>query len=80
MSRRLRALVFSKTAGFRHPSTPKGIAAIQALGSANGFTVVATEDANQFTTANPARGIADPYAATRSPPGEPNLDEQPPDR
>ena len=25
-------------------------------------------------------GIADPYAATRSPPGEPNLDEQPPDR
>ncbi|MBK4718844.1 rRNA maturation RNase YbeY [Azospirillum sp. YIM DDC1] len=25
-------------------------------------------------------GIADPYAATRSPPGEANLDEQPPDR
>ena len=25
-------------------------------------------------------GIADPYAATRSPPGEPNLDEQPPAR
>ncbi|MDQ2106151.1 rRNA maturation RNase YbeY [Azospirillum isscasi] len=25
-------------------------------------------------------GIADPYAATRSPPGESNLDEQPPDR
>ncbi|GIH09035.1 hypothetical protein Rhe02_71020 [Rhizocola hellebori] len=50
-----RVLVFSKTAGFRHSSIPNGIAAIQALGSANGFTVVATEDANQFTTANLAQ-------------------------
>ena len=48
-------LVFSKTAGFRHSSIPNGIAAIQALGAANGFTVDATEDAAQFTTANLAQ-------------------------
>ena len=45
-------LVFSKTAGFRHDSIPQGIAAIQQLGTANGFTVTATEDAAQFTDAN----------------------------
>ena len=47
-----RVLVFSKTGGFRHDSIPQGIAAIQALGTANGFTVVATEDPTQFTDAN----------------------------
>ncbi|WP_328653663.1 ThuA domain-containing protein [Micromonospora sp. NBC_00330] len=45
-------LVFSKTAGFRHGSITPGIAAIQQLGAANGFTVEATEDAAQFTDAN----------------------------
>ena len=50
-----KVLVFSKTAGFRHTSIPNGIAAIQQLGAANGFTVTATEDANQFTTANLAQ-------------------------
>jgi type 1 glutamine amidotransferase len=50
-----RVLVFSKTAGFRHSSIPNGIAAIQQLGAANGFTVTATEDAGQFTTANLAQ-------------------------
>ena len=45
-------LVFSKTGGFRHDSIPQGIAAIQQLGTANGFTVTATEDAAQFTDAN----------------------------
>ncbi|GLX99171.1 ThuA domain-containing protein [Herbidospora sp. NBRC 101105] len=50
-----KVLVFSKTAGFRHDSIPTGIAAIQQLGAANGFTVTATEDANQFTTANLAQ-------------------------
>ncbi|MEU8268493.1 ThuA domain-containing protein [Sphaerisporangium sp. NPDC049002] len=48
-------LVFSKTAGFRHSSIPNGIAAIQRLGAAGGFTVVATEDAAAFTTANLAQ-------------------------
>ena len=50
-----KVLVFSKTAGFRHDSIPQGIAAIQALGAANGFTVTATEDAAQFTEANLAQ-------------------------
>ncbi|HCT76331.1 MAG TPA: glycosyl hydrolase [Micromonosporaceae bacterium] len=48
-------LVFSKTAGFRHSSIPQGIAAIRQLGTANGFSVTATEDAAQFTTANLAQ-------------------------
>jgi len=50
-----KVLVFSKTAGFRHASILNGIAAIQQLGAANGFTVIATEDAGQFTTANLAQ-------------------------
>jgi type 1 glutamine amidotransferase len=41
-------LIFSKTAGFRHASIPNGIAAIGELGSANGFSVDATEDSNRF--------------------------------
>ncbi|TYB37236.1 DUF1080 domain-containing protein [Micromonospora sp. AP08] len=48
-------LVFSKTAGFRHDAIPAGIQAIRDLGAANNFTVTATEDATQFTTANLAR-------------------------
>ncbi|WP_205859598.1 ThuA domain-containing protein [Phycicoccus flavus] len=43
------ALVFSKTAGFRHGSIPAGIAAIEQLGAEHGFTVDATEDAGVFT-------------------------------
>ncbi|MCK0116256.1 ThuA domain-containing protein [Isoptericola sp. S6320L] len=45
-------LVFSKTAGFRHGSIPAGIAAIQQLGTDNGFSVTATEDAGAFTSEN----------------------------
>ncbi|CAM3576802.1 ThuA domain-containing protein [Kibdelosporangium persicum] len=41
-------LVFSKTAGFRHDAIPAGIQLIRDLGSANSFTVTATEDSNQF--------------------------------
>ncbi|MEO3925110.1 ThuA domain-containing protein [Micromonosporaceae bacterium B7E4] len=47
-----RVLVFSKTAGFRHSSIAPGIAAIRQLGTANGFTVTATEDAAVFSTGN----------------------------
>jgi type 1 glutamine amidotransferase len=47
-----RILVFSKTAGFRHSSIDEGIAAVRTLGSQNGFSVTATEDAAQFTTSN----------------------------
>ncbi|MDG4789148.1 ThuA domain-containing protein [Micromonospora sp. WMMD1102] len=48
-------LVFSKTAGFRHDAIPAGIQAIRELGSANSFTVTATEDSATFTTANLAQ-------------------------
>src|SRR5215510_1536840 len=50
-----RALVFSKTAGFRHDSIPDGLAAISQLGQQNNFDVDATEDASVFTDANLAR-------------------------
>ena len=43
-----RLLVFSKTAGFRHSAIPNGIAAIQKLGSENGFDVDTTENATYF--------------------------------
>jgi cytochrome c len=45
-------LVFSKTVEFRHTSIAPGIAAIQALGAANDFSVTTTEDANAFNAAN----------------------------
>ncbi|MET9556992.1 ThuA domain-containing protein [Streptomyces sp. NPDC006645] len=50
-----KVLVFSKTAGFRHSAIPAGIAAVQRLGAANGFTVTATEDAGAFTAGNLAQ-------------------------
>jgi type 1 glutamine amidotransferase len=37
-------LVYTQTAGYRHGSIPKGIAAIRRLGREHGFAVVATED------------------------------------
>lgn len=43
-----RALVFTKTEGFRHPSIPNGLAAFRALGAEHGFAVDATEDAAAF--------------------------------
>jgi type 1 glutamine amidotransferase len=45
-------LVFSKTSGFRHDSIAAGIAMVQKIAQENGFTVVASEDASLFTTAN----------------------------
>lgn len=50
-------LIFSKTTGFRHSSIDDGIAAIQELGAAHGFTVDTSEDAALFTD----DGLA-PYA------------------
>lgn len=44
-----KALVFSKTTGFRHASIPDGITALQSLAAEHGFEVVATEDAGVFT-------------------------------
>ena len=45
---RFSILVFTKTAGFRHDSIPAGIAAIRALGSEHGFSVVSSEDTSVF--------------------------------
>jgi type 1 glutamine amidotransferase len=45
-------LVFSKTAGFYHESIPVGRAAIQKLGSEQGFDVDTTTNANKFTKEN----------------------------
>ncbi|NHC45029.1 DUF1349 domain-containing protein [Motilibacter sp. K478] len=50
-----KALVFSKTAGFRHDAIPAALAAIQKLGQENDFTVDSTEDASKFTDANLAQ-------------------------
>ncbi|MET8159771.1 ThuA domain-containing protein [Sphaerisporangium sp. NPDC005289] len=57
-------LVFSKTAGFRHDSIPTGVQAIRDLGTANGFTVTATEDAAAFTAANLAQYKAVVFLST----------------
>ncbi|MEO5998275.1 MAG: ThuA domain-containing protein, partial [Chitinophagaceae bacterium] len=53
-----RVLVFTKTSGFHHASIPVGRAAIQKLGSENGFDVDTTEDASLFTDS-----ILEKYAA-----------------
>lgn len=50
-----RALIFSKTLGFRHVSIPDGIAAIRQLGAENDFVVDASEDSIVFSVANLAR-------------------------
>ena len=47
-----RALLFTKTAGYRHDSIPAGIAMFQQQATANNFELVQTEDASVFTPAN----------------------------
>src|SRR5262252_7066710 len=42
------ALIFSKTAGFRHTSIPNGIQAISELAAENGFNADASEDSKLF--------------------------------
>ncbi|CAL9668788.1 hypothetical protein SUDANB176_07359 [Streptomyces sp. enrichment culture] len=59
-----KVLVFSKTAGFRHSSIDDGIAALRDLGTANNFSVVATEDAQAFTTGNLAQYKAVVFLST----------------
>jgi type 1 glutamine amidotransferase len=44
-----RALVFSKTKGFRHQSIPDGVMAIKQLASKHRFQVYTTEDEAEFT-------------------------------
>ncbi|MFE2050494.1 ThuA domain-containing protein [Streptomyces sp. NPDC059459] len=57
-------LVFSRTAGFRHSSIDDGITALRALGTANNFTVDATEDPGTFTTGNLAQYKAVVFLST----------------
>lgn len=48
----VKVLVFTKTKGWHHSSIPFGIAAIQKLGSENGFSADTTTDATAFTDQN----------------------------
>jgi cytochrome c len=43
-----KVLVFTKTAGYKHASIPKGVAAIQKIGLEKGFEVDSTSDASWF--------------------------------
>jgi type 1 glutamine amidotransferase len=52
---RFRALVLTKTTGFRHMSIDEGARAIRALGRDHRFTVDTTADATRFTRRNLAR-------------------------
>jgi type 1 glutamine amidotransferase len=47
-----RALVFTKTTGFRHDSIPSGVAAIRRLASRHAFRVDTTNDARRFTASS----------------------------
>ena len=47
-----RALLFTKTAGYRHDSIPNGVAMFQQLAAANNFEVVHTEDSAVFNDAD----------------------------
>src|SRR6478736_7568018 len=49
------ALLFSKTAAFRHSNIDEATTAIQALAADNNFTVTATEDSSAFNDANLAQ-------------------------
>lgn len=51
-AQQFRALVFSKTAGFRHQSIPDGVVALKKMGQTHVFSVHTTEDANYFKDEN----------------------------
>ncbi len=46
-----RALVFTRTTGFRHPSIADGVAALQAIAAERGFEITHTEDPAAFSDA-----------------------------
>jgi len=52
---RLRVLVFTKPAAFRHDSIPAAIRAVRELGAANGIAIDATEDGSVFADAQLTR-------------------------
>lgn len=45
-----RVLIFSKSTGYRHGSIEAGVAALKALGVRTGMTMIASEDADIFST------------------------------
>src|SRR6187431_1770655 len=47
-----RALLFTKTVGYRHDSIPAGISMFQQQAAANNFELVHSEDSSVFTPAN----------------------------
>lgn len=53
--KRFKALVFTKTTGFRHTSIDEGARAIRALGTDHRFSVDTTADPGKFTRTNLAR-------------------------
>ena len=59
-----KVLVFSKTAGFYHESIPDGIAAIQKLGTENGFLVDTTKNAEDINEENLAQYAAVIFLST----------------
>src|SRR5687768_10161129 len=59
-----RALIFSKTAGFRHDSIPTAVAALQRVAEEQGMQADATEDAAVFTPQNLARYRVVIFAST----------------
>ncbi|MBN3521987.1 ThuA domain-containing protein [Algoriphagus lutimaris] len=59
-----KVLVFSKTAGYYHESIPNGIAAIQKLGSENGFEVDTTTQSEKFNEENLAQYSAVIFLST----------------
>ncbi len=63
-SPKIRVLVFSKTAGFRHASIEPGVSAVKALGAKKGFRVDATEDATAFSGRNLRRYDAVVFLST----------------
>ena len=52
---RFSVLVFTRTAGFAHPSIPSAVTALEELGQHKGFEVVATTDPTMFTTTELAK-------------------------
>ena len=59
-----RALIFTKTATFRHDSIPTAIAALQRIATEQGMQADATEDATAFTPENLARYRVVIFAST----------------
>ena len=64
--RAFRVLVFTKAAGFVHPSIPVAVDAIEGLGAKHHFGVDVTNDAAQFNEANLDRYAAIVFVSTTS--------------